>query len=123
MGKKKTIISKTELLQQNEVDSLYKKAVFYIDQARLNVQCLRELSVRLNKKYGMGFSISTLKDIRQFYGTYSDQIGHALRGQSIPALSSNLGWIHYRSLMRVGRTEARQFTKLKPKKITGVVEN
>lgn len=149
MGKKKTIIAKTELLDLNHIDSLYKKAVFYIDQARSNIQrtvdtemvkaywfigkeiveeeqkgqaraeygtyLLKELSVRLNKKYGKGFSISTLKDIRQFYVTYSAQISHAPRGQSIP-LSPNLGWIHYRALMRVGRKEARQFYEIEAEK-------
>lgn len=73
---------------------------------------IKELSIRLNKLYRTGFGISTLKDIRQFYLTYSGTdktIGHAVRGQSFPSFNPNLGWIHYRALMRVSRKEARQF--------------
>lgn len=72
---------------------------------------LKELSLFLTHKYGRGFGISTLKDIRQFYLSYSNlEISHAVRGQSEDsALSSNLGWIHYRTLMRIDRKNARQF--------------
>lgn len=72
---------------------------------------ISELSKRLSKKYGKGFGVSTLKDIRKFYLTYSSYspISHAVRGQSGSQLSANLGWIHYRALMRVNREEARKF--------------
>ena len=90
---------------------------------------LKTLSHKLIKKYGRGFSISTLKDIRQFYVVYVDRISHALRGQSednldaykLKQISNNkqssslhfqLGWIHYRALMRVARIEARQFYEI-----------
>lgn len=71
---------------------------------------LDSLSAFLTNKYGRGFSVSTLRDIRQFYLTYQDYpIHHAVRGESKKQLSSNLGWIHYRALMRVQRQEARDF--------------
>ena len=42
---------------------------------------LQELSIRLTKEFGRGFSISTLKDIRQFYLVYSETPkSHAVRG-------------------------------------------
>ena len=41
---------------------------------------LKELSQKLSSKYGKGFGITTLKDMRQFYLVYADQISHALRG-------------------------------------------
>ncbi len=71
---------------------------------------LTELSKRLTGKYGRGFSISTLRDIRQFYLVYSSnmQIHHAVRGE----FDFKLGWIHYRVLMRVKRQEARQFYEI-----------
>lgn len=79
-------------------------------RAQYGSYLLKELSGRLTKKYGKGFGISTLKDIRQFYVVYSEAaISHALRGQLKNEISHNLGWIHYRSLMRVDRVEARQF--------------
>ncbi|HAT4417218.1 TPA: DUF1016 domain-containing protein [Legionella pneumophila] len=80
---------------------------------------LQELSHYLTKKYGKGFSVSTLKDIRQFYLAYPDlQISHAVRGESIKAGLSlnNLGWIHYRALMRIDRAEARQFYTVEAEK-------
>lgn len=75
---------------------------------------LEELSNRLNKKYGKGFSISTLRDIRQFYLTYPDHspIHHAVRGESRTVFSPSLSWIHYRALMRIDRKEARQFYEI-----------
>ncbi len=79
---------------------------------------LTALSERLTKKYGRGFGISTLKDIRQFYLTYSDYcpIRHALRGELETQLSAGLGWTHYRALMRLDRTEARQFYEIEAEK-------
>lgn len=54
------------------------------EKAEYGSYIIKELSLKLKKKYGKGFAISTLKDIRQFYLSYSDHspIGHALRGQS-----------------------------------------
>jgi len=80
---------------------------------------LQELSSRLTKKYGKGFSVSTLKDLRQFYLAYHDiEIGHALRGQFPKKLllSPDLSWIHYRALMRIDRKEARQFYTIEAEK-------
>lgn len=75
------------------------------------------LSTFLTNKYGRGFSVSTLRDIRQFYLTYHDYpIHHALRGESKKQLNPNLGWIHYRALMRVQRQEARDFYTVEAEK-------
>ena len=62
--------------------------------------------------------MSTLKDIRQFYLVYPDlEISHALRGQSTQEhISANLGWTHYRALMRVDRKEARRFYEIEAEK-------
>jgi predicted nuclease of restriction endonuclease-like (RecB) superfamily len=49
---------------------------------------LRKLSVRLNARYGRGFSNSNLKYFRQFYQVYSERIpsiGHIAGGQSVSA--------------------------------------
>ncbi|MDX2345651.1 MAG: PDDEXK nuclease domain-containing protein [Legionella sp.] len=80
---------------------------------------LQELSERLCRKYGKGFSVSTLRDIRQFYITYSDTPTnhHALRGKTPDkSFSLNLGWIHYRALMRIDRNEARNFYEIEAEK-------
>ncbi|MBU0456448.1 MAG: DUF1016 family protein [Gammaproteobacteria bacterium] len=78
---------------------------------------LTTLSEHLTKQYKKGFSVSTLKNIRQFYLAYSDRasISYAARSQ-LPKLSPNLGWIHYRALMRVSRKEARQFYEIEAEK-------
>lgn len=75
---------------------------------------LKALSAQLTQKYGRGFGITTLKDIRKFYLTYSDiKIkGHAVRDLSIEQFNPKLGWIHYRALMRVSRPEVRQFYEI-----------
>jgi len=85
-------------------------------RAAYGAQLLSELSKRLCAKYGKGFSVSTLRDTRQFYLVYSkySPIYHAVRGElALPnSLSSNLGWVHYRALMRIDRIEARQFYEI-----------
>lgn len=79
---------------------------------------LKDLSKKLSRSYGKGFGLSTLKDMRQFYLTYSKRpISHAVRGQSKEKpFSHNLGWIHYRALMRVDRSEARRFYEIEAEK-------
>ena len=79
---------------------------------------LNSLSTFLTNKYGRGFSVSTLRDIRQFYLIYHEYgpIHHAVRGESEKQLSANLGWIHYRALMRVQRPEARNFYAVEAEK-------
>lgn len=79
---------------------------------------IQNLSKKLTKQFGRGFSVTTLKDIRQFYLVYPDlKISHALRGQSAQDhLSTNLGWIHYRALMRVDRKDARRFYEIEAEK-------
>jgi len=86
-------------------------------RAKYGTFLLQELSERLTLKYGRGFGISTLRDIRQFYLSYSDiSIHHAVRGESEIELSHNLGWVHYRALMRVHRPEARRFYEVETEK-------
>jgi predicted nuclease of restriction endonuclease-like (RecB) superfamily len=79
---------------------------------------LKELSKKLSRYHGKGFSLSTLKDMRQFYIIFSKRpIGHAVRGQSKEKkFSPNLGWTHYRALMRIDRVEARQFYEIEAEK-------
>ncbi|MCC8419308.1 MAG: PDDEXK nuclease domain-containing protein, partial [Rickettsia endosymbiont of Glossina mortisans submortisans] len=75
---------------------------------------LQALSQRLTQQYGRGFSITTLKDIRKFYLVYSDldEKRHALRDVFAVNFNPKLSWIHYRTLMRISRTEARQFYEI-----------
>ena len=80
------------------------------ERAQYGAFLLKEISTRLTKEFGKGFSRSTIADIRQFYLTYPKV--HALRGLSIPDFKDNLGWIHYRALMREKRANIRSFYEL-----------
>jgi len=57
------------------------------------------LSEKLTREYGKGFTISNLKYMRQFYQVFEK--GHALRGE--------LTWTHYRLLLKVEKEDARDF--------------
>jgi len=81
-------------------------------KAKYGTYLITSVSKKLTQKHGRGFSVSTLRDARQFYLVYQDfsPIHHAVRGElATQKLSPNLGWIHYRALMRVARIEARSF--------------
>ncbi|RJP72969.1 MAG: DUF1016 domain-containing protein [Ignavibacteriales bacterium] len=58
-----------------------------------------ELSGRLTEDFGKGFSIANVKNIRQFYLTFSNSY----------ALRSELTWTHYRFSIRVEKDVARKF--------------
>lgn len=81
---------------------------------------LEEISARLIKEFGNGFSVRTLIDIRKFYLTYpSDEVNnrkgktHALRAKSqIPEFNHNLSWTHYRALMSEPREGVRKFYEI-----------
>ena len=63
---------------------------------------IKDLSRRLGEEFGKGFSVANLKNFRQFFLTFPDLgKGYTLR--------SELGWSHYRLIMRVPDPEARQY--------------
>ncbi|MDR2538574.1 MAG: PDDEXK nuclease domain-containing protein [Bifidobacteriaceae bacterium] len=57
------------------------------------------LSERLSTEFGKGFTISNLRNMRQFYSAFP--IRYALR--------SELTWTHYRALMRIDDRKRRDF--------------
>lgn len=68
-------------------------------RATYGQQQLQALSHRLTDELGKGFSVSNLKNMRQFYQLFPNR--HAVR--------SELSWTHYRTLMRVENTLAREW--------------
>jgi predicted nuclease of restriction endonuclease-like (RecB) superfamily len=79
-------------------------------RAEYGKNLIKELSVRLGKDYGKGFTISNLKYMRQFYLKFPKS--HAPRDQLRPkvnALRVELTWTHYRLLLKIGRDDARSF--------------
>lgn len=83
-------------------------------RAEYGAAIIKERSKKLTIKYGNGFSVPNLKNARQFYLTYIDcpPIGYAVHTQSNKSLNPDLGWIHYRALMRVNRVEVRSFYEI-----------
>jgi predicted nuclease of restriction endonuclease-like (RecB) superfamily len=65
-------------------------------------ELITELSRRLGDEFGRGFSIANLRNFRQFYQTFPG-LGKRY------ALRSELGWTHYRLIMRVSDPDARAF--------------
>ncbi len=68
-------------------------------RAEYGQQLLKSLSARLTADFGKGFTTSNLGYMRQFYLTFP--MYHAVRGE--------LGWTHYRLLLRVQNDKARRF--------------
>lgn len=97
-------------------------------------QLVAQLSIALTEVYGKGWSAQNLFYMRQFYLTYPHlleaeknlhsvggelarpQILHSVRGESVAwqpgLLNSSLSWTHYRTLLKVGRAEARAFYEI-----------
>lgn len=84
---------------------------------------ITSLSKQLTNEYGSGFSVSALKYMRLFFLTYPALLtkSHALRDQLDKAddhswktglLHPNLSWMHYRTLLKVDRQEARDFYEI-----------
>lgn len=107
-------------------------------RAQYGEKVVETLSKQLTERYGKGFSFTNLWYFRQFYLAFADrcQIPHPVGGESsdvpIPhpmggelalseksypvgsesmteAFSPQLSWSHYRALMRVKDTDARNF--------------
>lgn len=69
------------------------------ERAEYGKQLLQYLSDKLTAEFGKGFTVSNLRNMRQFYFTF----------QNRDAVRSELSWTHYRSLMRVNDEAAREF--------------
>lgn len=115
---------------------------FGTQRAEYGVELIEQLSMRLKKEYGEGFSITALKYMRALYLAYPHllgirhavrdesrnampeselQIGHALRDQLTEPrkgawqpgrLHTRLSWMHYRTLLRVERKDVRAFYEI-----------
>ncbi len=63
------------------------------ERAEYSIQLIKELSARLIKEFGKGFSVTNIKQMRSFYLTYS-------KGQTLSD-EFKLSWSHYLKLMRM----------------------
>jgi predicted nuclease of restriction endonuclease-like (RecB) superfamily len=78
--------------QQGKIRAIYGK------------QTLKELSLRLTEKFGQGFSVDNLQNMRQFYLTYS--IYETASRKFI------LSWSHYLVLMKIDNPSERSFYEI-----------
>ena len=111
-------------------------------RAEYGLQLVTQLSEQLTTAYGRGWSAQNLFYMKQFYLSYPGllpasgilhavrgefpqaAIVHAARGESVSAISNHsenwqpgalhahLSWTHYRTLLRVDRTAARNFYEI-----------
>lgn len=74
---------------------------------------LKDLSANLTSEFGRGYSVSNLKNFRQFYLVFPDVCKMNTTDNSVlpirQTLSSVLSWSHFCLLMRVENQAAREF--------------
>ena len=113
-------------------------------RAEYGKQTIKELSAKLNKKYGKGFSSTNLWYFRQFYAVYSnrdpkirhktceelisgeklhkacgvlDDLSLAVeKSEAIQGFSPLLSWSHYRTLSKVEHKNERLFYEIEAEK-------
>ena len=80
-------------------------------RAEYGTKLLKELSKRLVNEFGKGFSVTNLKQMRQFYLTYQKQQIPSVKSEKGQTLSDefNLSWSHYLMLMRIDDPQERSF--------------
>jgi len=99
-------------------------------RAEYGARLIAELSNRLERDYGKGYSMNNLEHFRSLYLNFphlvTGRIPHALRGElgaskghalrdlswAPGRLHPNLSWTHYRTLLHVDKVEARSFYEI-----------
>lgn len=88
-------------------------------RAEYGAKVIEDLSNKLTKEFGKGFSKDNIKLMRRFYMVYShDQIGETVFTQFNFPTNSNverqffLSWSHYLVLMRIDNIEERHFYEI-----------
>ena len=79
------------------------------ERAEYGKQIIKELSQKLTREFGKGFSTTNLKQMRQFYQTYSKS--QTLSDQ-FEKLDFQLSWSHYLFLMKVDNPDERKFYEI-----------
>ncbi|GEN77831.1 hypothetical protein CHA01nite_35710 [Chryseobacterium hagamense] len=87
-------------------------------RAEYGKEQLKFLSKNLTKKFGKGFSETNLKQMRQFFLSYSicqtvsDESESLDTIQQSPLINFNLSWSHYLKLMRIKDPNERSFYEI-----------
>ncbi len=69
------------------------------DRGEYGKHILEFISEKLTKEFGKGYTVSNLKNMRQFYRVFPNR----------QTLSSDLSWSHYTLLMRIDTDNSRNF--------------
>ena len=77
-------------------------------------QLIIELSEKLTKEFGKGFSITNLQQMRQFFVVYSKQQTVSANSDKSQTVSDEfkLSWSHYLKLMRIDNENERKFYEI-----------
>jgi len=69
------------------------------ERAKYGDGLIKGLSLKLTAEFGPGYTVANLRNMRQFFQTFEKRY----------TLCSELGWSHFRVLMRVEKKDARDF--------------
>jgi len=79
-------------------------------------EVLKELSVLLTKEFARGFSVTNLRQMRNFFLAYTGRITASeellVKKQQTVSAIFNLSWSHYLKLMRIDNLEERNFYEI-----------
>jgi predicted nuclease of restriction endonuclease-like (RecB) superfamily len=81
-------------------------------RAEYGKQILKELSARLTNEFGLGFSVTNLQQMKNFYSIYRKQQTVSVKSDSKGIQASrnfSLSWSHYLKLMRIEDELERKF--------------
>lgn len=81
-------------------------------RAEYGKQILKELSARLTNEFGLGFSVTNLQQMKNFYSIYRKQQTVSVKSDSKEIQVSRnftLSWSHYLKLMRIEDELERRF--------------
>lgn len=88
------------------------------ERADYGKQLIFDLSKKLVEEFGKGFSVTNLKQMRQFYLVYSKQQTGPVKSEKGQTLSDEfkLSWSHYLKLMRIEDEYERNFYAIEARK-------
>lgn len=90
-------------------------------RAEYGKKILKELSEKLRKEFGRGFSVDNLENMRRFYLTYSipektSRKSTNKKSETVSRISKNINfqisWSHYLFLIRIDNPEERKFYEI-----------
>lgn len=85
------------------------------ERAEYGKQILIELSNKLTKEFGLGFSVTNLQQMKNFYSIYGKQQTVSAESDRIniqPINDFRLSWSHYLKLMRIEDVSERKFYEI-----------